>query len=171
MVVEHNNETANNNADDWNDCNPGEVSHMVQRLSAERRRHQILQTTSATMIVALIMVSGYFIKQAVLPSESDPKIAQAVLPSESDQKIAGIYCREVQKLGKNYLAEKLDENKSAQIRHHLADCESCRKFIENMMKGSQPPDAGAARDADKKFEKSVASREGSLIPVLFVTGS
>lgn len=157
MDVEHNNETANNNADDWNDCSPGEVSHMVQRLCAERRRHQIRQATSAAVIVALIMVSGYFIKQAVLPSESD-------------QKIAGIYCREVQKLGKDYLAEKLDENKSAQIKNHLADCESCRKFIENMMKGSQPPDAGAARDADKNFDKSVASREGSLIPVLLVTG-
>ena len=156
MVVEHNNETANNNADDWNDCNPGEVSHMVQRLSAER--HQILQTTSATMIVALIMVSGYFIKQAVLPSESD-------------QKIAGIYCREVQKLGKDYLAEKLDENKSAQIRHHLADCESCRRFIENMMKNSQQPDAGADRNADRIFEKSVASRGESILPVLSVTGS
>jgi len=171
MVVEHNNETANNNADDWNDCYPGEVGHMVQRLHAGRRMHQILQTTSAAVIVALIMVSGYFIKQAVLPSESDQKIAQALIPSESGQNVAGIYCSEVRKLGKDYLAEKLDENKSVQIKHHLADCESCRKFIENMMKGSQPPDAGAARDADKRFETSVASREGSLIPVLFVTGS
>ena len=159
MVVEHNNETANNNADDWNDCSPGEVRQMVQRLRAENRIHQIRQTTSAAVVVTMVLISGYFIKQAVLPSESD-------------QKIAGIYCSEVRKLGKDYMTDKLDENKSAQIKNHLADCESCRRFIENM-KGSQPqaPDAGAARDADKRLEKSVASREGSLIPVLLVTGS
>ena len=159
MVVEHNNETANSNADDWSDCSPGEVSKMVNRLRAERRIHQILQTTSAVGIVALMVVSGYFIKQSVLPSESG-------------QNVAGIYCSEVQKLGKDYMAEKLDKNKSAQIQNHLADCESCRRFIENM-KGSQPqaPDAGAARDADQRFEKSVASRGKSIIPVLSVTGS
>ena len=158
MVVEHNNETANNNADDWNDCSQGEVSQMVQRLRAERRKHQVRQTTSAAVIVALVLVSGFFIKQTVLPSESG-------------QIVAGIYCSEVRKLGKDYVAEKLDENTSAQVKNHLADCESCRKFIENMMKGSQPHDAGAAQDVDKRFEQSVTSREGSLIPVLLVTGS
>lgn len=157
MVVEHNNETANNNADDWNDCSQGEVSQMVQRLRAERRKHQVRQTTSAAVIVTLVLVSGFFIKQAVLPSESG-------------QIVAGIYCSEVRKLGKDYVAEKLDENTSAQVKHHLADCESCRKFIENMMKGFQPQDAGAAQDVDKSIEQSVASREGSLIPVLLVTG-
>jgi hypothetical protein len=158
MVVQHNNDSANNNADDWNDCSSGEVSQMVHRLRSERRTHQIFQTTSAAVIVALVMVSGYFIKQTVLPSESG-------------HVVAGIYCSEVRKLGKDYTAEKLDENKSAQIKHHLADCESCRRFIENMMKGSHPPDAGAVRDTAKSFEKSVASREGSLIPVLLATGS
>lgn len=160
MDVEHNNETANNNADDWIDCSPGEVSHMVQRLRAAHRMHQVRQTTSAAAIVTLIMVSGYFIKQAVIPSDSG-------------QNVAGIYCSEVRQLSKQYMADELEKTKSAQIKDHLADCESCRKFMENMMKGSQqqPSDAGAAQDADKRFEQSVVSREGAFIPVLFVTGS
>ena len=160
MVVEHNNETANNNADDWNDCSPGEVSQMVHRLRAGRRMHQILQTTSAAaVIVALVLASGYFIKRTVLPTESD-------------QFFAGISCDEVHKLGKEYMDDELDETKSAQIKDHLADCESCKKFMENMMKGfqRQPPDAGATQDVDKRFEKGVASREGTLLPVLLVTG-
>ena len=158
MVVEHNNESANDKADDWNDCSSGEVSQMVNRLRAGHRRHQILQTTSAAVIVTIVLASGYFIKQVVLPSESG-------------QVVAGIYCHEVRQLGKGYVAEELDENKSAQIKNHLADCESCRRFIENMMKNSQQPDAGADRNADRIFEKSVASRGESILPVLSVTGS
>ena len=160
MDVEHNNETAINNADDWNDCTAGEVSQMVNRLRAERRMHQVRQTTSAGVIAAMVLVSGYFIKQAVIPSESV-------------QSVAGIHCSEVQQLGEKYVSETLDENKSAQIKNHLADCESCWKFIEKMRQGSQsqPPDAGAAQDVEKRFEKSVASRGESIIPVLSVTGS
>ncbi len=104
--------------DDWDACPPGELSRMVGRIQASRRKQSVVR---GGIVSALTLVLAVTIWQA-LPS----------LTGETQHNYGGISCTEVQAALPHFLDDQLDEETSEKVRLHLAQCDMCRPKAEMM---------------------------------------
>lgn len=151
-------EQPDHSGDDWTDCPVGEVGQLVQRLQKRQRLQSVRQATSAVAVVALLVVGGYYVKTSVSPARADH---------------GGISCARVKELSQEFVSGELEDKTSEQVKQHLADCESCERFLQELLKESelQPDDAGAIRAREHHLEQGVAHRKRSQLPVIIAAGS
>jgi hypothetical protein len=102
-----------NTSDGWQDCRPGEVSRMVDRLRRRRRQRTFGQAAAVTagLLVAVFAAFQWF--------GADPA-ARVVQP---------IACKRVHDLAPTFVAGKLDAERSEQVEHHLGRCRTCRHYF------------------------------------------
>jgi hypothetical protein len=98
----------------WDDCPPGVVSKMAQRLQHQVRVRQRVTTSavaSGLVVVALLVFAGL----------------QAVSSSDSLQALT---CAECVQLIEPYFAGTLDDTMRQSVDNHLGRCPGCRRHFE-----------------------------------------
>ena len=112
-----------NQQDDWQDCPPGAVQELADRLR-QRRRHQQLTKVSqiggaAVVLLAVGIWFAFGNHQPVL---------------------AGMTCSEVIEQAEDYVAGRLQAAVNGRIEEHLSHCEVCRERIAEMKSRFETPD-------------------------------
>lgn len=121
-MTENSQPTENDNPEEsgWVECPSGEISGMVGRLTRQRKLAASAKVTS----IAAALLLGAVVWQS-LPGDSQ----QAKTP-EGEYQFGSICCSDVAQYAAAFNDGELDEEKTAQIRQHIAKCPHCRPEFE-----------------------------------------
>lgn len=128
-MTENTEQTTNNNPDEsgWVECPGGEISGMVDRLA--RQQKLAVSAKLSALAASLLIGAGVWFS---LPSGSaDPTSPHQTNAPEGEYQFGSVCCSEVAEYAAAFREGKLNEEKSAQIRQHIASCPNCGKALEN----------------------------------------
>jgi hypothetical protein len=124
---------ASSQDEQWQGCQTGEVSELVDRLRVRRRQRHVRQVSVGVVSIAILLLAGVY----AIPH------FRLVEPS-----FGGIVCSEVQSLADEYIAGRLDGGTTERVDTHLEACDHCREFIANLRQSAAShrvlPDAPSA---------------------------
>jgi hypothetical protein len=127
-MTENTERTTNSDPDEsgWVECPGGEISGMVDRLT--RRQKLAVSARISAVAASLLIGAGVWFS---LPGGSANTTAphQANTP-EGEYQFGSVCCSEVADYAAAFREGTLDEEKSAQIRQHIASCPNCGKAFE-----------------------------------------
>lgn len=106
------------NQDPWNECPPGELQRMAERLKIRQRRQALKRIGSAATALTVVSAGGY--------------VAGRWLLGPAENRYGGIACSEVMPLLTDYRAKKLDPPLMRKIAAHLAECPHCGPMYRKM---------------------------------------
>jgi hypothetical protein len=117
--------TENNNPDEsgWVECPSGEISGMVDRVTRQRKLAASAKVSGVA--VALLIGAGIWFSLPVSPIAPQ----QANTP-DGEYQFGEICCSDVAQYAAAFNKGELDEEKTAQIRQHIASCPHCGKDFE-----------------------------------------
>lgn len=110
----------------WVDCPGGEISGMVDRLA----RQQKLAVSAKMSAVAACLLVGAGIWFSLPGTSADPTAPQQANVPEGEYQFGSMCCSEVAEYAAAFREGTLDEEKSDQIRQHIASCPHCGKEFE-----------------------------------------
>ena len=128
-MTENNQPTENNNPDEtgWVECPTGEISGMVGRLTRQRK----LAASAKVSAIAAALLIGAVVWQSL------PVDTQQAKTQDGEYQFGSICCSEVTQHAAAFHKGELDEEKTAQIRQHIAKCPSCGPEFERIVKQPQ----------------------------------
>jgi hypothetical protein len=111
-----------NSPDDsgWGECPTGEISEMLNRLS--RQRKFAASAKISTVAAALLVAAGLW--------QAWPFNGQQAETRDGEYQFGSICCSEVTQYAAAFKKGELDEERTAQIRQHIAECPHCRPEFE-----------------------------------------
>ncbi len=107
----------------WVECPGGEISGMVDRLA----RQQKLAVSIKISAVAASLLIGAGIWFSLPGTSADPTTPRQANVPEGEYQFGEVCCSEVAQYAAAFRSGELDDEKSAQIRQHIASCPHCGK--------------------------------------------
>jgi anti-sigma factor RsiW len=127
-MTENTERTTNGNLDEsgWGECPGGEISGMVDRLA----RQQKMAVSAKISAVAAALLIGTGIWFSLQSGHTNPTAPQQANTPEGEYQFGEICCSDVAQYAAAFNKGELDEEKTAQIRQHIASCPHCGKEFE-----------------------------------------
>jgi len=116
--------------DDWAACPAGEIQQMVRRERTRRTKRKVAQFSSATAIVAVLVMGVVVGGRHWFDQQTKPPT-----PSAADQLIAGISCSDVVEHLPAYVNDTLDRESHEiyeRVFAHLQKCHKCDTHYKAM---------------------------------------
>jgi hypothetical protein len=127
-MTENTERTTNNNPDEsgWVECRGGEISGMVDRLA---RQQKIAMSAKVSAVAAALLI-GAGIWFSLPGNSADPTVPQQANVPEGEYQFGSVCCSEVAEYAAAFREGKLNEEKTDQIRQHIASCPHCGEEFE-----------------------------------------
>ncbi|MFT4557397.1 MAG: zf-HC2 domain-containing protein [Planctomycetales bacterium] len=150
-MTENNQRTENKNSEEsgWVECPSGEISGMVGRVTRQRK----LAASAKVSGIAAALLIGAVVWQSL------PGGAQQANTPDGEYQFGSICCSEVAQYAAAFNKGELDEEKTAQIRQHIAKCPHCGPEFQ---KTADQPQASLNRQHGRISTASLA-HSGLLI--------
>jgi len=139
----------------WVECPGGEISGMVDRLA----RQQKLAVSAKISAVAACLLVGAGIWFALPDNSGDSTAPQQANAPEGEYQFGSVCCSEVAEYAAAFREGTLDDEKSGQIRQHIASCPHCGKEFED----SQTEPQTSIEQASGQIETAALPRSEMLI--------
>lgn len=142
----------------WVECPDGEISGMVDRLA----RQQKLAVSAKISAVAASLLVGAGIWFSLPGTSANPTTPRHASVPEGEYQFGEICCSEVAKYAAAFREGTLYEEKSDQIRQHIASCPHCGKKFED----SETEPQTSIEEPPVQIETAAQSRSKTLIAAL-----
>lgn len=128
-MTEENHPTENNspNESGWVECPSGEITGMINRVSHQRK---LVASARFTVIATALMIGAAL-------WQTPPVAPRQVETPDSGYQFGSICCSDVSQYAAAFHKGELDEEKTAQIRQHIAKCPHCGPEFEKLAKEPQ----------------------------------
>jgi hypothetical protein len=156
-MAENKQPSSDNNPDEsaWAECPSGEISGMVNRLA----RQQKLSTAGKFTAGAAVLLIGAGIWVALPGNSEAPNDSQQATAPEGEFQFGSVCCSEVAEYAAAFRKGELDEEKTAQISQHIAECPHCGPEFE---RATEEPQA-STRQLPGQPGVAVLAHSGLLI--------
>jgi putative zinc finger protein len=104
----------------WRECAPGELAELAERQARRQSRRALLRGLTATAAGCAVVGTLGILWSRMPPAESQP-----------------IACDVVTRLLPDYIAHKLDRQREAQVRQHLAGCAHCTETLNKLQRAAR----------------------------------
>lgn len=139
----------------WVECPGGEISGMVDRLA---RQHNLAVSAKISAVAACLLV-GAGIWLALPDNSGDSAAPQQANAPEGEYQFGEVCCSEVAQYAAAFRSGQLDDERSAQIRQHIASCPHCGKEFED----SETEPQTSIEQASGQIETAALPRSEMLI--------
>lgn len=111
----------------WGECPSGEISGMVGRLARQRK---LVASAKISGIAAALLIGA-------VAWQTLPVANQQAETTDGEYEFGSICCSEVMQYAAAFQKGELDEDKTAQIRQHIAECPHCGQEFDKMAEDPQ----------------------------------
>ncbi|WP_404309482.1 anti-sigma factor family protein [Neorhodopirellula lusitana] len=115
---------------DWEECTPGTIGDLHDRLNADRRRKSVVRMGTPIAVIALLGMGVWNYGGSANPSTHPKKVREFGF--------GGVTCSEVQASMQHFAIGQLTPNQQQAFTLHLQQCPVCREKMEAMKKAEMP---------------------------------
>ncbi len=114
----------------WKVCQPGTLAELAGLDRRLQRRQFLKRATSVGGLVGMGVIGAWMLTKVGNESLDNGSTVKGTFPG--DRMYGGILCSKLKAQGQLFLDGKLSDSVVAQIEIHLAECFSCKDFINSL---------------------------------------